>query len=85
MELFLSEQQVLFKVDSLCDFQPYDLVPWGGARGQNLGHLGLFLIFFLVVFIHEIIKQKVLFRVYFLSVTLDYMVQCPRVGLGVKI
>ena len=30
-------------------------------------------------------KQKVLFRVYFLSVTSDYMVQCPRVGLGVKI
>ena len=61
-------------------------MPWGGARGQNLGHIGLFLIcFFLLVFIHEIIKQKVLFRVYFLSVTLDYMIQCPRVGLGVKI
>ena len=30
-------------------------------------------------------KQQVLFRVDFLSVTLDHRVQCPRVGLGVKI
>ena len=29
--------------------------------------------------------QQVLFRVDFLSVTLDHRVQCPRVGLGVKI
>ena len=29
--------------------------------------------------------QKVLFKVDFLSVTLDHRVQCPRVGLGVKI
>ena len=29
-------------------------------------------------------KQQVLFRVDFLSVTLDHRVQCPRVGLGVK-
>ena len=46
MELFVFEQQVLFKVDSLCDFQPKDLVPLGGARCHNLGQLGLFLIFF---------------------------------------
>ena len=32
-----------------------------------------------------IFKQQVLFRVDFLSVTLDHRVQCPRVGLGVKI
>ena len=32
-----------------------------------------------------VFKQQVLFRVDFLSVTLDYRVQCPRVGLGVKI
>ena len=30
-------------------------------------------------------KQQVLFRVDFLSVILDHRVQCPRVGLGVKI
>ena len=29
--------------------------------------------------------QQVLFRVDFLSETLDHRVQCPRVGLGVKI
>ena len=29
-------------------------------------------------------KQQVLFRVDFLSVTLDHRVQCPRVGLGSK-
>ena len=32
-----------------------------------------------------VFKQQVLFRVEFLSVTLDHRVQCPRVGLGVKI
>ena len=30
-------------------------------------------------------QQQVLFRVDFLSVTLDHRVQCPRVGQGVKI
>ena len=30
-------------------------------------------------------KYQVLFRVDFLSVTLDHRVQCPRVWLGVKI
>ena len=32
-----------------------------------------------------VFEQKVLFRLYFLSVTSDYRVQCPSVGLGVKI
>ena len=32
-----------------------------------------------------VFKQQVLFRVDFLSVILDHRVQCPRVGLGVKI
>ena len=32
-----------------------------------------------------VFKQQVLFRVDFLSVTLDHRVQCPKVGLGVKI
>ena len=32
-----------------------------------------------------VFKQQVLFRVDFLSVTLDHRVQCLRVGLGVKI
>ena len=32
-----------------------------------------------------VFKQQVLFRVDFLSETLDHRVQCPRVGLGVKI
>ena len=32
-----------------------------------------------------VFKQQVLFRVDFLSVTLDHKVQCPRVGLGIKI
>ena len=32
-----------------------------------------------------VFKHQVLFRVDFLSVTLDHRVQCPRVGLGVKI
>ena len=32
-----------------------------------------------------VFKQQVLFRVDFLSLTLDHRVQCPRVGLGVKL
>ena len=32
-----------------------------------------------------VFKQQVLFRVDFLSVTLDHRVQCPRVRQGVKI
>ena len=32
-----------------------------------------------------VFKQQVLFRADFLSVTSDHRVQCPRVGLGVKI
>ena len=32
-----------------------------------------------------VFKQQVLFRVDFLSVTLDHRVLCPRMGLGVKI
>ena len=32
-----------------------------------------------------VFKQQVLFRVDFLSVTLDHRVKCPKVGLGVKI
>ena len=32
-----------------------------------------------------VFKQQVLFRVDFLSVTLDHTVKCPWVGLGVKI
>ena len=32
-----------------------------------------------------VFKQQVLFRVDFLSVTLEHRVKCPRVGLGFKI
>ena len=45
MESFVFEQ-VLFRVESLCDFQPLCLVPRGGARGQNLGHLKKIYVFF---------------------------------------
>ena len=55
MESFVFEQQVLFKVESLCDFQPLFLVPRGGARGQNLGHLKKIYIFFHSFSIHGII------------------------------
>ena len=44
--------------------------------------MDFFLLFFMESFVFE---QKVLFRVDFLSVTLDHRVQRPRVGLGVKI
>ena len=54
MESFVFEQ-VLFRIESLCDFQPLCLVPRGGARGQNLGHLKKYMFFFLSFFIHGII------------------------------
>ena len=57
----------------------------GGARGQNLEYL---IYFFLLLFSFMdsfVFRQHVLFRVDFLSLTFDHRVQCPRVGLGVKI
>ena len=46
-----------------------------------------FFFFLLLFFLNGIIqfKQQVLFRIDFLSVTFDCMVQCPRAGLEVKI
>ena len=57
----------------------------GGARGQNLEHLIIFFCFYFSFMDSFVFRQHVLFRVDFLSVTLDHRVQCPRVGLGVKI
>ena len=45
--------------------------------------IGLTLVFFFNGIVQ--FKQQVLFRIDFLSVTSDYRVQCPRVGLEVKI
>ena len=44
MELFIFEQQVLFRVDSVTSNLKVK-VPWGRARGQNLGHLRIVLFF----------------------------------------
>ena len=61
-------------------------MPQGGARGQNLEHLNIILFCFYFYFmVSYVFRQRVLFRVDFLSVTLDHRVQFPRVGLGVKI
>ena len=58
-------------------------MPQGGAGGQNVRHLGLFLLIF---FLYRIIQfeQQAPFRV-FVSVISDDRVQCPRLGLEVKI
>ena len=45
-------------------------------------HASALIFSFIDVFVF---KQQVLFRVDFLYVTLDHRVQCPRVGLRVKI
>ena len=45
-------------------------------------HASALIFFFMDSFVF---KQQVLFRVDYLSVALDHRVQCPRVGLGVKI
>ena len=37
------------------------------------------------LWIHLYLNNRFFLRVDFLSVTLDHRVQCPRVGLGVKI
>ena len=59
--------------------------PQGGARGQNLEHLLIFFFGFYFSFMDSFVFRHVLFRIDFLSVTLDHRIQCPRVGLGVKI
>ena len=64
MESFVFEQQVLFRVESLCDFQPLFLVPRGGARGQNLGHLKKKYFFIHFSFMGSFVfEKKMLFRV----------------------
>ena len=63
-------------------------MPQGGARGQNLEHLGIFyfVAFFFLLCIHLYLNNWFFLGLTkFLSVTLDHRVQCPRVGLGVKI
>ena len=65
MESFVFEQE-LFRVESLCDFQPLCLVPRGGARRQNLGHLKKIYVFFFFHFSYMgsfVFEQKILFRV----------------------
>ena len=60
----------------------------GGAKGQNLGHLRIYIYFFLYFYFSFmesfVFEQKALYMAGFLSVTSDYRVQCPRVGLGSK-
>ena len=60
MELFVFEQQVLFRVDSLCDFRLYGSIPQGGARGQSLGHLRFISIYFLFYGIIQFEQQVLL-------------------------
>ena len=64
MESFVFEQ-VLFRVESLCDFQPLSLVPRGGARRQNLGRLKkIYVFFFYFSYMGSFVfEQKILFRV----------------------
>ena len=63
-------------------------MPGGGAWGQNLEHLRIFISFTffscmeLFIFESFVFERKTLFMADFLSVTLDYMVQCFRVGRG---
>ena len=56
-------------------------------QGVKILEILIVLVFFSLFSFMEsfVIEQKVLFRVDFLSVTWVYWVQCPRVGLGVKI
>ena len=58
MESFIFKQHVLFRVESLCDFQPLCLVPLGGARGLNLDHLKKYFIFFHFSFTGSFVFKK---------------------------
>ena len=62
-------------------------MPQGGARGQYLEHLIIFIFFCFYFSLMDsfVFRQHKLFRVDFLSVTLDHRIQCHRVGLEVKI
>ena len=58
-------------------------MPQGGARGKKLEHLIIFFYFAFSFMDSCVFRQHALFMV--LSVTSDHRVQCPMVGLGVKI
>ena len=82
MELFVFDQQVLLTELILSvNFRP--LVPWGGARGQNVEHLKKFSFIFLS-WNHLCLNKRE--RYDFLSVTSDHRFQYPRMarGLGSK-
>ena len=80
MESF--EQQILFRVECLSWFSASGMGQ--GVKIKNI--LEFFCYFLLLIFLNGInqFKQQVLSRKDFLSVTSDYTVQCPRVGLEVK-
>ena len=64
----------------------------GAAKGQNLGHLRIYIYKYIYIFLCSyfsfmesfVFEQTALYRADFLSVTSDYRVQCPRVGPGSK-
>ena len=61
MDLFVFKQQVLFRVDFLCVTLDHRVVPQGGARGQNLGHLKnhfFFLPFFFLLCNQSYLKNR---------------------------
>ena len=66
-------------------------MPGVGSWGQNLEHLRIFFPFTffscmeLFIFESFVFEQKALYRADFLSVTLNYRVQCAWVGPGFKI
>ena len=57
-------------------------MPQGGAKGQNLGHLRFFCLYFSCM---ESFNLNNMYCLRYFSLTSDRKVQCPRVGLEVKI
>ena len=61
-------------------------MPWGGASGQNLGHLRVFISFaFFLLWNHSFLNSRYYFLVDSLCDVGPKEVYCPRVGLEVKI
>ena len=59
-------------------------MPLGGARGQNLEHLRIFIFYFFLLLNHSYLNNRYYLGLIF-SIASDLRVECPRVGLEVKI
>ena len=77
----MTSQILGFDSSTNSDVRVHGFVPWGGARGQNLGHLRIFFSFLLG---NHSCFNNMYYLVLTLTVTSTIGVKCPGVGHRVR-